>query len=67
MRVLVAKGNASQRTKNRVKENGPRFELKRGKSVFISDIGEACLFESEKTGWYGWLPVDEITMSGECF
>lgn len=46
---------ASKRTRKRVKECGPLFEFIRNETR----DGE-ILLRSEKTGWFGWLPLSEI-------
>jgi len=59
--VAVNGQTASKRTRNRVKEGGPEFSLvKRGSpQTFRKD---SVLLRSPKTGWFGWLPLDEINM-----
>ena len=55
VRVAINPNAASKRTRNRVKEGGPEFER------FKNDAraGEVLL-RSKKTGWFGWLPLNEI-------
>jgi len=54
---LQALPNASRRTKNRIKENGPFFFIKKtGDHFFESGI----LVASEDGDWFGWLPANEI-------
>lgn len=55
IKVAINPNAASKRTRNRVKESGPEFER------FKSDArsGEVLL-RSKKTGWFGWLPLNEI-------
>lgn len=52
---------ASKRTRNRVKEGGPDFTfVKRGTdNTFRCD---SVLLRSPNTGWFGWLPLEEIKM-----
>lgn len=58
---LIELQESSQRTKNRLKEHGPVF-------VLLKDDPAPCLalkkiswlVRSEKTGWEGWLPTDEV-------
>tara|TARA_Y100000296_G_scaffold77307_1_gene98814 strand:- start:318 stop:509 length:192 start_codon:yes stop_codon:yes gene_type:complete len=55
MKIRVkAKSNASRRTKNRVKEHGPVFELEKVKF----NTWERLLRSDD--GWFGWLPFNEI-------
>ena len=59
MRVkLAATVNASQRTKNRIREHGPVFERLDER---LTDLfgGGACMLV--KSGdWLGWFPKNEI-------
>lgn len=58
---LSAKKTASQRTKNRIKENGPIFELKDvTNSTLLFDGDPGLLLLSKKTNWFGWLPEKEL-------
>lgn len=54
--------NASKRTKNRVRENGPYFICESE----ITDLplfgGDSVFLKSKKTNWMGWIPFNEITM-----
>lgn len=54
-----SKLKASGRTKTRVKQNGPLFEILDNK-VQNPPITDRVLLKSKKTGWFGWLPKDEI-------
>lgn len=52
--VLVrAEGNASLRTKNRVRDNGPVFMMEKM-------LEDQILLSSKKTYWVGWIPKNEI-------
>jgi hypothetical protein len=53
--------NASQRTKNRIRENGPEFKELRKNTQHVFAIGcvAGSLFQSEN-GWLGWLPRKEF-------
>ena len=57
---LKAKENASNRTKNRIREHGDRaFEVFREPQRLQSMDGElSVLLKTE--GWLGWLPISEI-------
>lgn len=58
--IISSNSNASSRTKNRIRENGPEFEF------MASDPNPVCLGEpgilvsSVATDWEGWLPVSEV-------
>lgn len=56
--VKINPGAASKRTRNRVKEGGPEFD-------FFENINRPgwLLLRSPKTGWFGWLPLEEIEWS----
>lgn len=55
--------SASQRTKNRIFDNGPHFtiNLHTNNCVALGDV-EAVLVIAHSTDWMGWLPVDEIVV-----
>lgn len=62
---LEALPNASRRTKNRIKENGPFFFIKdTGNHLFDWEVGpcqvSGVLVASEDGDWFGWLPANEI-------
>jgi len=42
---------ATQRTKNRIRENGPQFE-------FVNETGSNWLLKAGE--WFGWLPRNEF-------
>ena len=53
--------NASQRTKNRLREHGPRFDVvKPAKNAF--DGRKWILLRAVDTDWFGWLPIEEIIL-----
>jgi hypothetical protein len=55
------KNFASLRTKNRIRENGPIFRME--KLGLIDGMeGTAILLHSERTDWFGWLPLAELTL-----
>jgi len=73
MVTITANKNAKQRTKNRIKEHGPRFEVLRELKSVQCLAGRAGVHlhsesktSSDKKGgwdeWMGWLPLDEITV-----
>lgn len=55
LHIWINPNTATKRTRNRVKEGGPLFQFFENKNR----DGE-ILLRSEKTGWYGWLPLTEI-------
>lgn len=64
--VVTVKPDASRRTKNRIRENGPAFHLGREMPVVISgECGrvQAMLLHSTKNDWVGWVPVEDIDIS----
>jgi hypothetical protein len=59
---VEAKKNASQRTKNRVREHGPLFSvIKESKSVRCLSGKSGILLESGE--WSGWIPLDEVSFT----
>jgi hypothetical protein len=62
--TLIASNSASARTKNRLREHGPRFtETKRVQSSLVLGNVPAILVHSNRTDWFGWLPINEVTIS----
>ena len=69
---ITAKANASSRTKNRIRENGNLFTLKRVDNATCFHNRECALLEAHtctasngqggKEHWLGWIPTDEIEM-----
>lgn len=60
MLILTIKKNpqtASGRTRNRINEAGPDFELVKESGPHRPD---EMLLRSTKTGWFGWLPKNEV-------
>lgn len=57
--ILTATASASQRTKNRIEEHGPEFE--------VDPIGRArpgwTLYLSASDPWWGWLPDNEVRLT----
>lgn len=58
---VTAKQDAGRRTKNRVREHGPKFELVKG-PTFVDCLQDMGLLLRSEDGWTGWLPVDEILL-----
>lgn len=64
--VLRPAARATRRTRNRIREHGGAFRLVRGPepleclggrpSVLLQPLGS----HSPNTGWWGWLPIEEI-------
>jgi hypothetical protein len=57
--ILTASPRASSRTKNRLRERGPEFEIRRV-DVPQCFAGRRCAFVLAPCGWSGWLPLDEL-------
>jgi hypothetical protein len=58
---VTAKPGASQRTKNRVNEFGPDFNMGReAPSLTVLGGARARLVSTPDGRWVGWLPADEI-------
>ena len=62
--TVTAKSDASQRTKNRIRENGPKFEFMEISHPICTNGRKAVLLESQSTDWKGWLLFDEISIFG---
>ncbi len=64
--TVTTKDNASRRTRNRIAENGPEFNLGREMPVVCFDGAEvkSRLLHSVKNNWVGWVPCDEIEIEG---
>ena len=63
---------ASQRTRNRIRENGPEFIVHtKPESVSFDPSGklwtrfESVAQNTRDGGWHGWLPVEEIEVISE--
>jgi hypothetical protein len=56
--VKINPNKASLRTRNRVKEGGPDFAMYEN-----SNRPGSVLLRSPKTGWFGWLPLNEIVIN----
>lgn len=54
--VTINGQTASKRTRNRVREHGPRFTV-----VKVDEAkNELLLRRPDSRGWFGWLPLREI-------
>lgn len=65
MRIATVKINgqtASGRTRTRIKQNGPEFEIRETNIRNSTRNGEVLLF-SVRTKWCGWIPEREIFIS----
>lgn len=58
--VIRVLPNASTRTKNRLRENGPDFRILAHRPCTALGGRDAVLVESLETDWSGWLPLDEV-------
>ena len=64
--ILTALHSASARTKNRLREHGPRFtETKRVQCSHVLGDRPAILVHSGTSEWFGWLPLNEILIAQE--
>jgi hypothetical protein len=64
--ILSASRSASARTKNRLRDHGPDFtETKRVQSSRVLGDCPAILVHSERSEWFGWLPLNEIQIAQE--
>jgi len=67
---ITATRHATSRTKNRIRENGNLFTLKRVETAICFHNRECALLEAHtcnasngqggKEHWFGWIPTDEI-------
>ena len=67
MKIATVKINgqtASNRTRNRIKNHGPLFEVRESNIKNSTRNGEVLLF-SQKSKWCGWIPEREIFISFE--
>jgi hypothetical protein len=64
--ILSPSRSASARTKNRLREHGPSFtETKRVQSSRALGDCPAILVHSDRSEWFGWLPMNEIQIAQE--
>jgi hypothetical protein len=58
---LQATIHATQRTRNRIKENGPSFLLITPENTSgVHPKPGWTMFQSLTTDWWGWLPIGEF-------
>ena len=57
--TLTPSRKASSRTKNRIREHGPHFEVVRVDNAMCLH-GRQAAFVEAPDGWRGWLPLDEL-------
>ena len=61
--ILIAPdSNACRRTKNRIREHGPEFEVRAMKKSVQALAGSAGVLLDAPDGWFGWLKIDEIVI-----
>jgi hypothetical protein len=53
---------ATQRTLNRIREHGPKFEIIKWEAVSCFENDGGWFVKSIKTNWNGWLPESEIML-----
>ena len=58
--ILTPSSDASQRTKNRIREHGPEFNVRRVSREMLCDMSGWCVLVDTPDGWLGWLPMGEI-------
>jgi hypothetical protein len=63
--ILSASRSASARTKNRLREHGPSFTAKRVQHLRLLGDRPAILVYSDRSEWFGWLPLNEIQIAQE--
>lgn len=60
---ITSNEKASNRTKNRIRENGPVFNKKDTITSHPSFGHTAAVYVvSKSTDWFGWFPVSEVTI-----
>ena len=59
---IEAMPKASQRTKNRLRENGPVFRVKKAEKAQCMG-GRVAFLLTAPNGWHGWLPMEEVKFS----
>lgn len=61
--TITPNEKASNRTKNRIRENGPVFNKKDTITSHPSFGHTAAVYVvSKSTDWFGWFPVSEVTI-----
>lgn len=60
MVVITASPDASQRTKNRIREHGPEFKVRQIKKSVLAMDTQPCVSVESPDGWFGWLPLAEV-------
>lgn len=60
--LIKSNSNATLRTKNRVRENGPSFIWDERIKNIQTFNGKCVLLKSIKNDWIGWIPVKEIVI-----
>jgi hypothetical protein len=55
VKIAINPGKASKRTRKRVKDAGGMFIYHKN-----TNRPGSILLKSRDTGWFGWLPLDEI-------
>ena len=60
--TITPTAKASRRTKNRIREHGPEFEMEARISNSVFGISGSCRGFHAGDGWIGWLPENEFTI-----
>ena len=58
--TVKAKDTSSRRTKTRINQHGPVFELIKDSHSVTCFNGRAAILVRSADNWVGWLPKDEI-------
>lgn len=57
--IVQAKASASRRTKNKIREHGPDFDV--GREMYnVSGLQGRCVFLKASDGWFGWVVAAEV-------
>ena len=60
---ITPRNKASSRTKNRLREHGPEFEIIHSPRFVRFDNGVRLWVLVENGTWLGWLPEEEIEIT----
>ena len=58
--TITPTAEASRRTKNRIREHGPEFEMEARISNSVFGLSGSCRGFRAGDGWIGWLPENEF-------
>lgn len=60
--VIKSTKGSSKRTKERIKQHGPEFDILEARCVVCLGGQLGYLLKSPKTDWIGWIPYNEIEL-----